>query len=194
MRGARTPGRRGLALLGLALLPAACASPEPSLYRLLPAPGPVRRTRPLTVELRQVSVPGYLDRPEIIRAGEGARLRSLGNERWAEPLGDLLGSVLAENLALRLPDATVVTEGGALRAEGDVVVEVDVQRFEAGSANVVELVAQVSVRSRADRERRTTRVVRARRAATGPDTPALVGAMSAALGEVAEAVASMVRG
>lgn len=194
MRARDAPTRRRLAFLGLALLPAACASPEPSLYRLLAVPGPVRRTRARMVELRQVSVPGYLDRPEIIRAGEGARLRSLGNERWAEPLGDLVGSVLAEDLTLRLPDATVVTEGGALRAEGDFVVEIDLQRFEAGASDVVELVAQVAVRNRANRDRRETRVVRLRSPAAGPDTPSLVAAMSQALGALADAVAAMLGG
>ncbi|MBI0535064.1 membrane integrity-associated transporter subunit PqiC [Roseomonas sp. KE2513] len=185
---------RRLVLFGLGLLATGCASPEPNLYRLLPRPGVQRPGGPGLLELRQVGVPGYLDRPEIVRAGEGPRLRSLPNERWAEPLGDLIGSVLSEDLTLRLPGMTVATEGGALRAEGEVVVEVDIQRFEAGEAGRVELVAQVSVRRRAARNRRDTRIVRLGALPAGPDTAAMVAAMSDALGGLADAIAGMAVG
>lgn len=186
--------QRRSVFLGLGLLIAGCASPEPSLYRLLPRPGVQQRGGPGLLELRQVGVPGYLDRPEIVRAGEGPRLRSLPNERWAEPLGDLIGSVLGEDLTLRLPGTTVATEGGALRAEGEVVVEVDIQRFEAGEGGRVQLVAQVSVRRRAARNRRETRIVRLSAPSVSTDTASMVGALSDALGQLADTIAAMAVG
>ncbi|MFT8246694.1 membrane integrity-associated transporter subunit PqiC [Roseomonas sp. BN140053] len=193
MRKAGMLSRRGLCGgLGAAALLAGCASPEPALFRLVAVPGTVRRGGPRSIELRRVGVPGYLDRPEIIRGGASARLEVLPNERWGEPLGDLLGRVLAENLTLRLPGSTVFAEGGALRGDGELVVEVEVQRFEAGPAGTVELLAQVALRPRGNSARRDLRTLRLDGPVAGTDTAALVSAMSAVLGRLADALAAAI--
>ncbi|WP_424139728.1 PqiC family protein [Roseomonas chloroacetimidivorans] len=185
--------RRGLACgSGAGLLLAGCASPEPAVFRLTAVPGTQRRGGPRSLELRQVGIPGYLDRPEIVRGGADFRLQVLNNERWGEPLGDLVGRVLAENLMLRLPGTTVFAEGGALRGDSNVVVEAEILRFEAGSGGTVELLAQVAMQVRDGRGGRDLRTVRLEVPGAGPGTAALVASMSATLGRLADAIAEMV--
>jgi uncharacterized lipoprotein YmbA len=171
------------------LLLEGCTSPDPAVYRLTVVPGAQRLVGPRTLELRQVGIPGYLDRPEIVRGGAESRLQVLSGERWGEPFGALLGRVLAEELMLRLPGTTVLTEGGALRGDGDFVVEIEILRFEAGPTGKVELLAQVGLRARDGQGRRDLRTVRLDGPDAGQGTAALVAAMSIVLGRLADAVA-----
>lgn len=141
-------GRRTLGsfALGLGGLLAGCASPEPEYYRLTPVPGAPRPWGNGSVKLRRVGVPGYLDRPEIVRAGAGGRLDVMGGARWAEPLEEMLSRVLAENLRQRLPGRTVFGESSAVSVDADAVLEVEVQRLEAVPGGSVDLTAQAGLR------------------------------------------------
>ena len=194
-RAAGPIGRRdlGRAALGLGALLAGCASAEPDYYRLTPVPGAPRRTGGGTVKLRRVGLPGYLDRPEIVRAGAGGRLDVAGGARWAEPLGEMVERVLAENLGQRLPGRTVFGAGGSLSADGDRTVEVELRRFEADAAGMVELAAQVALLlgrggSGAPRGLRATGPV------GGAGTAAVVAAMSDALGRLSDQLADLLAG
>ncbi|PZP47134.1 MAG: hypothetical protein DI601_04790, partial [Azospirillum brasilense] len=53
---------------------AGCASPGPAYYRLSAQAGPALPGRGRQVQLRRVGIPGYLDRPGLVRAREGGRL------------------------------------------------------------------------------------------------------------------------
>ena len=56
----------------------ACSSPDPKLYTLLPTdPAALRSAAsvPATIELRRVTIPSYLDRPEMVRSGPDYRVR-----------------------------------------------------------------------------------------------------------------------
>ncbi|MBK1657091.1 PqiC family protein [Paracraurococcus ruber] len=186
---------RRRALLGAALLAGCARSPEPRLFTLAPRPGEARAGGPATIELRRPGLAGYLDRPEIVRAAGPYQVGLAGAERWAEPFGDMLGRVLAENLSQRLPGSTVFTEAGGLSADADGVVELDVQRFDADAAGLVALLAQVAVRrSGSRRAAPRARSLRITVPAAAGDTPAMVAAMSTALGQLADAVAEMLRG
>ncbi len=187
---ARPPGlaRRHLLLL-LAL--SACASPDPAFYTLAPVPGTPDPAAGGSVKLRRIGLAGYLDRPEIMRVGDSYRLDPVPGERWGEPLGDLLGRVLAEDLSQRLPGRIVLNAAGSLTAEGDTTVEIDVQRFDADRANTVTLVAQVNVA--AARRPAVIRTIRLTDRAGGAGTPQIVAAMSGLLGGFADALAGMLR-
>ncbi|WP_052214346.1 membrane integrity-associated transporter subunit PqiC [Belnapia sp. F-4-1] len=178
---------RRMLLAGLAL--AGCASPEPELYRLVAVPGPTRAGAPGLVELRRVGVPAYLDRSQIIRAVAESRLEALG-ARWAEPFGDMVTRVLAEDLMQRLAGSTVLTETGSLRGEAGLIVETEVQRFEAGPGPVVVLTAQFALRPPGGATR-AARVQRVEAPVAGEGMPATVAAMSAALGQLADTVAGL---
>ncbi|SDD31331.1 PqiC family protein [Belnapia rosea] len=181
---------RRMLLAGLVL--AGCASAEPELYRMVAVPGAARSGAPGLIELRRVGVPAYLDRSQIIRAVADSRLVTLG-ARWGEPFSDMLTRVLAEDLMLRLPGTTVFTETGALRGEAGLILETEIQRFEAGPGPAVTLLAQLALRPPGGATR-AARVLRFETPLAEPGLPALVQAMSATLGQLADAVAALAAG
>ena len=179
----------------LALLPvlASCASPEPAYFTLQARPGPAAAAGVRLIELRRIGLAGYLDRPEIVRNNADYRLRIPGGERWGEPLGDLVARTLAEDLNLRMPGSSVFTSAGAISATADATVELDLQRFDMDASGQVVLLAQVAVsrgRGRTQADAQTVRVVVT---PGGPGTTELVAAMSAALGQLADRLAPMLR-
>jgi uncharacterized lipoprotein YmbA len=179
---------RRRALLALPVLLPACASPEPEYFRLSAVPGATRRSRRRVVELRSVGLPRYLDRAEILRAAGPNRLDLLSGDRWGEPLAEMIGRVLGQDLTQRLPGSTVFSTGGALSIDSDAVAEVEIQRFEQEEGGPVLLLAQLAVQA-VPRGRRTARMVRIQAPVEGPGTAALVAAMSRALGQLADALA-----
>lgn len=188
-----TLSRRGLLGLALAGAASACASPEPMYFTLAAVPGPARRGGPAQVELRRPGLAGYLDRPEIVRSSGAYSLRVTGSERWGEPLGDLFARILAEDLNNRLPGSSVYTSTGSITAEAEATVEMDIQRFDADPSGQVVLLVQVAVSRGRARATAATRVLRLAVQPAGPGTANLVAAMSAALGQLADALAAMLQ-
>jgi len=178
--------RRLAFLLGLVLL-TGCASPTPDLFTLAPVPGEVLPGGPAVVQLRDIGLAKYLDRPQIVRSTEDNRVTLGNNERWGEPLGAMLSRVLAENLRQRLPGTVVFSESGAITAEPNAIVEVDVQRLDTDRSGAVVLVAQAARRGG------PTRAVRLSVQPASPATREEVGAMSIAVGQLADTIAGMLR-
>ncbi len=185
--------RRGVLGLALAGGVAACSSPEPAYYTLAAVPGVARPGGPAQVELHRVGLAGYLDRSEIVRASSAYSLRLNGSERWGEPFGDLVARILAEDLNVRLPGSSVFTSAGSITAEADATIEMDVQRFDADAAGQAVLLAQVAVSRGQARASAVTRVFRLTAQPATPKTTDLVAAMSAALGQLADGIATMLR-
>ena len=175
----------------LAALPAACTSPNPALYTLAVVPGAEHAGAPRVVELRAIAVAHYLERSQIVRSSEGFRLDVLGNDWWGEPLDAMLGRVLSEELTQRLPGSTVYGENGSISATAAATVAINVQRLDEDAAGAVVLIAQVAVASGRDS---ATQTVRYSVPPSGTGTAALVSAMSAAVGQLADTVAGMVGG
>ena len=188
--------KRRTVLAGLvpaALALSGCASPEPAYFTLAPVPGTPRSGGPKLVELQRPGLAGYLDRPGIVRANSAVQLNVAANERWGEPLGDLIGRILAEDLNQRLTGSSVFTTAGSISAQPDARIELDVQRFDADASGAVVLLAQVAV-SRGRRANAATRTVRLTQRPAGPATRDLVAAMSTVLGGLADTLAAMLRG
>lgn len=183
--------RRWVVLVGLAL--AACSSPEPSYYTLAPLPGAVQGGAPALIELRRPGIAGYLDRSEIVRSNSPYQLRLNGGERWGEPFGDMVARVLAEDLHNRLPGTTVFTSTGGISADTGARVEIDLQRFDADASGQVQLLAQVAVTRRNNRETATAESLRIAVPVSGSTTRDYVQAMSQALGQMADRVAAQLR-
>lgn len=172
-----------------------CASPEPTYFTLAALPGTAQPgSRLRTVELRRPGLAGYLDRPEIVRASNQYQLRLASAERWGEPLGDLIGRVLAENLTTRLPGTSVFTSAGSISTDADAAVELDVQRFDLDASGNVVLFAQVAIQRGRGRSPVAARSVRVQTRPGGASTPDLVAAMSAALAQASDQVAALLRG
>jgi uncharacterized protein len=187
MKGA---GCRKLAALLTAVLLAACSSPDPALYTIAPAPGPVETGAPRVVVLQQIAIARYLERSQIVRSSENYRLDVLANDWWGEPLGAMLSRVLVDELGQRLPQSTVLADTGAVSAGSDATVEINIQRLDEDAAGGVILQAQVAVRVKG----RSEAVLKSFRFAVPPPAPGVAGevaAISTAVARLADGIAPM---
>jgi uncharacterized protein len=178
---------RRVALLALAGLPAACASPNPTLYVLAPVPGEIRAGAPRVVQLRAIAIPHYLERSQIVRSSEGYRMDVLSNEWWGEPLDAMMSRILVQELNQRLPGVTVYGDSGAISTPPDATVEINLQRLDLDRDGAVLLAAQIAV----DTKHTTSRGVAFTVRPADGTTQALVAAMSAATAQLANTVAGM---
>jgi uncharacterized protein len=178
---------RRMALLGLAALPAACSSPNPTLYVLAPVTGTTRKGAPHTVALRAIAIAHYLERSQIVRSSEGYRMDVLSNEWWGEPLDTMISRILVQELNQLLPGSTVYADNGAISTRPDATVEINLQRLDLDSQGELLLSAQVAVDGRVSASRGVSFTIRP----TGATTQALVAAMSEATARLADTIALM---
>jgi uncharacterized lipoprotein YmbA len=178
------------AMLLLAWLPVACASPNPTLYTLSVIPGTPHAGASKTIELRGIALARYLERSQIVRSSEDFRLDVLSNEWWGEPLDAMLGRILVQELTDRLPGSTVFAENSAISTNADVIVGINVQRLDADRSGTIVLIAQIAISGRTA----TARSIRLTVPPPTPGTSGLVSAMSTATAQLADAAAEMLAG
>ncbi|MGH7872044.1 MAG: PqiC family protein, partial [Candidatus Binatia bacterium] len=97
-----------------ALLFAACGSfsakPDPSRFftlSALPAPEDAAKKAPgdssgISLGIGPITLPGYLDRQEIVIRVAQNQINLAENDRWAEPLEENFSRVLSQNVAALL--------------------------------------------------------------------------------------------
>ncbi len=181
------------AAFGLAAALTACSSPNPVLYTVAPVQGQILSGAPRVIALQQISMARYLERSQIVASSENYRLDVMSNDWWGEPLGAMLSRILVEELVQRLPQSTVIGESGAVTASPDATVELNVQRLDEDAAGNLILQAQASV----DFRGRGGPVLRSFRFAVPPPAPGVPGevtAISTAVGQLADGLASMLLG
>jgi uncharacterized protein len=177
--------RRRLIGLAACLVLAGCTSPNPTLYTLEAPPGPIHLGAPKVVEMRMVALARYLERDQIVRSSENFHLQLLHNDWWGEPLDAMIGRVLIRALSQRLPESTIYLESGAISAAPDATVEVNVQRMDRNRNGAVRLIAQFAI----IRHATITRAFSVDVPIQGGSVPALVAAMSTAMGDLADRIA-----
>ena len=138
--------RRRLACLALPAFAAGCgASPDPALYTLQMKSGPVLPAGPKVVQLRDIGLPGYLDRREIVRSSADYKLGVMSNDWWGESLASMLSRVIILGLSQRLPASRIYAEGGSIAADPNAVLGVNIQRMDLDASGSLELIAQGAV-------------------------------------------------
>jgi uncharacterized protein len=134
-----------LAALAAGLALASCADSQPTRYYTLAAlpaaPDAALPATPsaLTVGVGPVTLPPYLDRPQLVTRDGSNRVVLADIDSWAEPLDGLFSRVLAENLAILLRTDDVLLLPQRRLIPLDYQVEVDVTRFDVdagGNANL----------------------------------------------------------
>jgi uncharacterized protein len=188
MRRARR--RCTLAAIALVALVTGCTSPNPTLYTIAPATGIAQGSGPRIVVLQTISLARYLERQEIVRSSENYRLDVLNNDWWGEPLAAMLSRVLIEELSERMPQSTILSSSGAVEVSPDATIELNVQRLDEDAAGHLVLHAQASVEFKG----RETPIVRSFRFTQAPPVPGTAGevaAISTAVGQLADELASM---
>ena len=123
-------------ILGTSLMVGGCAS-HPSRFYLLSAlpnteaaasPGTSGQQGP-TIGVGPVTLPRYVDRPQIVTRTSPYEIKLAEFDRWAEALDTNFSRVLAENLSLLLPTARVVISPWPRATPIDYQITVDVTHF-----------------------------------------------------------------
>lgn len=169
---------------------ASCSSPTPKLYTIAPIPGPEQSGTPKVVEVKGVGVAQYLQRSPIVRSSDGYRVDLRSNDWWGEPVEAMLGRVLVEDLAQRLPHVTIFSSAGAVTASPDASVELQVQRMDLDQGGNLILLAQSSV-SFKNKQSPETRSFRVTLPPPSPGAEGQVAAASTAVAQVADGIAAM---
>lgn len=122
------------ALMFVLLVLAGCASTPPSRLYLLDslslAAEENRSSSRTRLGLGAVSLPDYLQRPQLTWRGEGGRLFLRSGERWGEPLDEGVRRVLADNLSQRLGAGRLLVLPANAPLEPTGRVQVQVQAFD----------------------------------------------------------------
>ena len=120
-----------LTIAGIALVLAACASSPPTLLALPSALPSTSRSgehqapdAALTVRLRRVHVPDYLDGFPVVTGRDGQVLVVANRTEWAERPSQGISRVLRDALAQRLGSSRVLIAGDGRRADADLSVEI----------------------------------------------------------------------
>ena len=171
---------------------AGCGSSEPDYYTLKPWPGIAQAGAPLVIRVRTPTVAAFLDRDDIVRNDRGYKLKLAHDSAWAEPIAGLIGSTLTLDLQQRLSGSTVFAEDGAISAQPQAVVELDVSQFSEDGAGHATIAAARSGQRR-DSGAAPSQLLRLAMPPPGPTTADLAAALSQLLGQVADAAAQQAR-
>jgi uncharacterized protein len=148
--------------------------------------------RDLTLAVGPVTVPPYLDRPQIVTRTSRAKLTLADFEQWAGPLTDTIARALSEDLARLIPTERVVLYPWPRNIDPDYQVSVEVLQFERGPGSQVVLAARWSLLDR-DGKELALRTSRLNLTAGGTDYEATVTAMGRALETLAQDMATTLR-
>jgi hypothetical protein len=187
--GIWTPAWLGIWLAG-------CATTPPStFYTLEPLPaarlgsGTEVRQSP-AIGIGPVSLPTFLDRPQLVTRSGSSRLAVDELHRWGGSLLDDFPRVLGENLAYLLGTSRILLPAAEVRYPVDFRVAVDVLRFEATVQGEAVLKVRWALLDPYTEEALLVQGHSYRSQAASTEPAALVEAMSRALGDFSREVAA----
>jgi uncharacterized lipoprotein YmbA len=99
----------------------------------------------LTLAVGPISMPGHLNRKEILTHDQRYRVDTAEFDRWAEPLEDNIAAVLAENLSVLVPTDRVAVYPWNDAVAVDYTVRVRIHQFGSQPAGDVVLLASWSI-------------------------------------------------
>ena len=192
---------KAVALAALLTLVAGCTllspRPDPSRFytlstRVSGASAPAAGDDSLSVVVGPVSLPAYLDRNEVAVRVSASELKYALTDRWAEPLLQNFTRILVEDLGNALGSDRVAAVATASTVTPNFWVEVVVLRFEASADGSAQLTARWAVRDTA-RKILVIRQSQHAKQSTTATTEGGVNALSAALGDLADEMAMVLR-
>jgi len=193
------------AALGVgSLLLAGCGSfsakPDPSRFFTLSALSQaedISTKRPgdspgISLGIGPITLPGYLDRQEIVIRVAQNQINLAENDRWAEPLEENFSRVLSQNIAAILRAERINAYPWPIDKKPVYQVEVEVLRFEANTAQEAQLSARWAVRNTGKKDAIRYRETRLSRPAKARSTEASVAALSEVLAELSREIADAI--
>lgn len=199
----RNGGRRLVLLVGaLASIGAACGwtpftpRPDPSRFFVLTpltdaaaADGP----RLPSLGIGPVTFPRYLDRPEMVTRVGPNEVRPAAFEYWAGSLPRQFEGVLAQDLQTLLGVDRIAIHPWYAGMTPPLVVEADVQRFEASADGNVQLLARWRLRKGAQSEVLRSGESSLSHPASGTDPGSAAAALSGLLADFSRELATAIR-
>ncbi len=201
MSGEKSHGVFSLAAASLCLFFLGCAAASPRVEHYLlsplvdPAPAAAAESPrpPLKIALRPISLPDPLNRPHIVvRSGETA-IEVSEFHRWAGSLQKEIARVLVENLNLLLCDLPAVAATDELALDPDLVLALQMHRFDGRPGDEVELSAVWAIHPVKAGGQRVVRRSRIQAATEQEGYEGLALAHSRALAALSREIASAMR-
>lgn len=147
----------------------------------------------LTVGVGPVTLPQYLDRPQIVVRQSANRLELAEFDRWAESLTDTVPRILTENLGALLGSDRVYRHPSSQRRRPDLTVRIALSRFEGTAAGSALLVGRWEILAGDNAEPLASgRAVERRDGATAGDYEAMAAQLSDLLTELSRIIAENV--
>lgn len=168
--------------------------PDPTRFYVLAASAPSHQPAPgsLVVGLGPITMPDYLQYAMLATRPDATQVRYADYDRWAEPLPTLFARALGQDLSALL-GARIVSYPWYRATPLDVVVRVDVASFESDAAGDARLGACWTILDASTRtvcRRECSSIVEA---VDERGAPARVAALSRAVDELAQRLASAIR-
>jgi uncharacterized protein len=192
---ARNIGPAALAMM-LALAGCTILAPQKDQTRFFvltpvrdgPAPGMTAASRALTIGLGPITIPAYLNRPEVVTRVSASELRVSDNNRWGERLDTNVARVLASDLADELGTPEIVRYPWRIHMPMDYAVSVAFQRFERTAGDRVVIQAIWTIRNGKDEKIVQTGSTTVNQP-SGPDDASASQALSRGLAQVSRDIA-----
>ncbi len=187
-------------ILGTSLMVGGCAS-QPSRFYLLSAMPDTETASPATsgqpgptIGVGPVTLPRYVDRPQIVTRTSPYEIKLAEFDRWAEALDNNFSRVLAENLSLLLPTARVAMSPWPRATPIDYQITVDVAHFLSQVGGDSLLIADWTLFKGEGQEVLTSGRSRFSASPGGQEYTAIVAAMSQTVASLSREIATVVKG
>jgi uncharacterized protein len=195
--------RRAVVLLAASLMMlAGCIggkSARSRFYVLNSLPNPEAEKHVTTAEhgiaigVGPVTIPPYLDRPEIVTRAGGNELHLSEFDRWAEPLQQNFARVLAENLSVQIPTDRTAVFPWEQSTPIDYQVLVEVTRFEGNADGHSSLMARWNIVGADRKKELLARQSSFSAPANAPDYEAMVSALSRTVADLSREIATAIK-
>jgi uncharacterized protein len=144
------------------------------------------------VGVAPVSLPDYLDAPDIVVRSTRNTLDRNDLHNWAAPLAANFAHVLADNLGVMIPTNRVTVLPGGLFLRPELQVSVDVSKFERDVDGLVTLIARWALFGEDGIELIAMRRSIFRQPAPAGDYDAIVAAMSTTVAQLSAEIAAAI--
>ena len=141
-----------------------------------------------TIGLGPVTIPSYLDRPEVVTRLSDTEFAISDSDRWGEPLESNVSRVLMQDLSRELPSAEFVPFPWPRKTQIDYKLAVKFLRLEKSANGQVEVEAAWTIRRGLDDgliQRGTTNA----HASAGADQRSASAALSQGIAQISEQIA-----
>jgi uncharacterized protein len=186
--------------LGASLMVGGCASQPSRFYLLSASPTTEAASLPTsgqqgpTIGVGPVTLPRYVDRPQIVTRTSPYEIKVAEFDRWAEALDANFSRVLADNLSILLPSARVVMPPWPRATPIDYQISVDVTHFLSQVGGDSVLIADWTLFKGEGQDALTSGRSRFSAAPGGQDYAAIVAAMSQTVASLSREIATAIKG